>query len=109
MRCRFRSPPATTHPISLPIWECRRYWGASSLPADAPGGNASPVAVLSYLFWKKQYGGRLDIIGKTIELDHMPYTVIGVASPRFTWGDSDVYMPGNFKADPHYYMTPSSS
>lgn len=75
-------------------------------PSDAPGGNASPVAVLGYLFWKKQYGGRLDILGKTIALDHTPYTVIGVASPRFTWGDSDVYMPGNFKADPHYYMLP---
>jgi putative ABC transport system permease protein len=75
-------------------------------PADAPNGNASPVAVLSYLFWKKQYGGRLDILGKRIELDHVPYTVIGVASPRFTWGDSDIYMPGNFNADPHYYMSP---
>ena len=80
------------------------FLGREFTPGDAPGGNASPVAVLSYLFWKKQYGGRLDIVGKTIELDHMPYTVIGVASPRFTWGDSDVYMPGNFKADPHYYM-----
>src|SRR5271170_1406625 len=79
--------------------------GREFTPSDAPGGNASPVAVLSYLFWKKQYGGRPDILGKTIELDHMPYTVIGVASPRFTWGDSDVYMPGNFKADPHYYMS----
>jgi predicted permease len=78
--------------------------GREFTPSDAPGGNASPVAVLSYLFWKKQYGGRLDIVGRTIELDHTPYTVIGVASPRFTWGDSDVYMPGNFKADPHYYM-----
>jgi predicted permease len=79
--------------------------GRQFTPADAPGGNASPVAVLSYLFWKKQYGGRLDILGKRIELDHTPYTVIGVASPRFTWGDSDVYIPGNFKADPHYYMS----
>ena len=86
------------------------YLGVPSLlgreftPADAPGGNANPIAVLSYLFWKKQYGGRLDILGKRIELDHVPYTVIGVASPRFTWGDSDVYIPGSFKADPHYYM-----
>ncbi len=80
------------------------YLGRLFTPADAPHGNAAPVAVLGYQFWKKQYGGRLDILGKTISLDHTPYTVIGVASPRFTWGDSDVYMPGNFKADPHYYM-----
>ncbi len=79
--------------------------GRQFTSADVPGGNASPVAVLSYLFWKKQYGGRLDILGKTIELDHTPYTVIGVASPRFTWGDSDAYIPANFKPDPHYYLS----
>jgi hypothetical protein len=70
--------------------------GREFTPADVTGGNANPVAVLSYLFWKKQYGGRLDVLGKTLQLDHVSYTVIGVASPRFTWGDSDVYIPGNF-------------
>ena len=71
--------------------------------ADAPGGNPAPVAVLSYLFWQRQYAARTDVIGKTIELDHKPYTVIGVAPPRFTWGDSDVYLPAVPSADPHYY------
>jgi predicted permease len=80
--------------------------GRQFTPADVAHGNANPVAVLSYLFWKKQYGGRLDILGKLIQLDHASYTVIGVASPRFTWGDSDVYIPAVFKADPHYYMMP---
>src|SRR5580704_450477 len=78
--------------------------GREFTPADVIGANANPVAVLSYLFWKKQYGGRLDVLGKTVQLDHVSYTVIGVASPRFTWGDSDVYIPANFKAGPHYYM-----
>jgi predicted permease len=80
--------------------------GRQFTPADAPGGNASPVAVLSYLFWKKQYGGRLDILGKTVQLDQTTYTIIGVASPRFTWGDSDLYIPATFKAHPHYYIMP---
>lgn len=72
-------------------------------PADAPGGTPAPVAVLSYLFWQRQYGGNRDVIGKTIELDHTPYTVIGVVPPRFTWGDSEVYLPAVPSADPHYY------
>ncbi len=80
------------------------YLGRQFTPADAANGTAAPVAVLSYLFWNKQYGGRLDILGKTVEVDRTPYTVIGVASPRFTWGDSDVYIPSNFSADPHHYM-----
>jgi predicted permease len=67
--------------------------GREFTAADAPGGNPAPVAVLSYIFWQRQFGGSRDIVGKTIELDHQVFTIIGVAPPRFTWGDSDVYMP----------------
>jgi predicted permease len=77
--------------------------GREFSPADAPGGNPSPVAVLSYLFWQRQYGASSDVIGKSIEMDHKSYTVIGVVPPRFTWGDSDVYLPALPTADPHYY------
>lgn len=77
--------------------------GREFSPADAPAGNPEPVAVLSYLFWQRQYGGSRDVIGKSIELDHTRYTVIGVVPPRFTWGDSDVYLPALPSADPHYY------
>jgi predicted permease len=77
--------------------------GREFTPADAPGGNPEPVVVLSYLFWQRQYGASRDVIGKSIELDHKPYTIIGVVPPRFTWGDDDVYMPAMPSADPHYY------
>src|SRR5580658_8803116 len=77
--------------------------GREFTPADAPGGNPASVAVLSYLFWQRQYGASHDVIGKTIELDHVPYTVIGVVPPRFTWGDNDVYLPAIPNADPHHY------
>ncbi len=77
--------------------------GREFTPADAPGGKASPVAVLSYLFWQQQFGGNRNVVGQTIELDHDLYSIIGVAAPRFTWGDSDVYVPGTPTADPHDY------
>jgi predicted permease len=77
--------------------------GRQFTSADAPGGKASPVVVLSYQFWKRQFGGEKSVIGKTLELDHKLYTVIGVAAPRFTWGDSDVYAPAMPTADPHDY------
>lgn len=67
--------------------------GRQFTPADAASAETSQVAVLSYLFWKKQYGASPDVLGKTIELNHKQYTIIGVASPRFTWGDNDVYAP----------------
>jgi predicted permease len=77
--------------------------GREFTTADAPNGKAEPVAVLSYLFWQRQFGGSRDVPGKTIELDHKLYTVIGVVPPRFTWGDSDVYLPAVPTADPHDY------
>jgi|HubBroStandDraft_6_1064221.scaffolds.fasta_scaffold08647_2 putative ABC transport system permease protein len=77
--------------------------GRQFTSADMTDGKASPVAVLSYLFWKKQFNASRDVLGKTIEVDHKLYTVIGVASPRFTWGDSDVYVPYIPTADPHDY------
>ena len=77
--------------------------GREFSPADAPGENPAPVAVLSYLFWQRQYGANSDVVGKSIEMDHKSYTVIGVVPPRFTWGDSDVYLPALPTADPHYY------
>jgi predicted permease len=72
-------------------------------PADAAGGKPSPVVVLSYLFWQHQFGGNRNVVGQTIELDHNLYSVIGVAAPRFTWGDSDVYVPAVPTGDPHDY------
>ena len=67
-----------------------RLWTAS----EAPEGVAPPpVAVISFLFWKKHFGAAPDVIGKTLELNHQKYTVIGVVGPRFTWGDGDVYLP----------------
>ena len=77
--------------------------GRQFTTADMSDGKASPVAVLSYLFWKKQFGASRDVLGKTIELDHKVYTIIGVAAPRFTWGDSDVYVPYIPTDDPHDY------
>src|SRR5207237_1077616 len=76
--------------------------GRAFTPVDAPGGKGAPLALLSYLFWQKQFAGS-DVLGKTIELNHQLYTVIGVTPPRFTWGDCDVYVPGMPSGDAHDY------
>ena len=77
--------------------------GRQFTPSDAPGGKPAPVAVLSYLFWQRQFAGSADVLGKTIEVDRSPYTVIGVAALRFTWGDDDVYVPGMPSGDAKDY------
>ncbi|HEX6494593.1 MAG TPA: ABC transporter permease [Acidobacteriaceae bacterium] len=74
--------------------------GRYFLPSDAPEGrDPQPVAVLSWKFWQKHYNGDPGVVGKTIQLSHQSYTVIGVMPPRFTWMDGDVYLPLEMKSD----------
>src|ERR1700746_2164466 len=46
-----------------------------------PGG--SHYAVLSYGTWRSRFGADRAIVGKTIRLNRLPYTVLGVAPPDF--------------------------
>ena len=69
--------------------------------AEAPAGVAPPaVAVISYPFWKAHFGSAPDVLGRVLELNHQRYTVIGVEGPRFTWHDSEVYLPMPAGLDP---------
>ena len=52
-----------------------------------PGTENRQVAVISYAYWQRQYGGAADVLGKTIELDRIPFTIIGVTTPEFTGVD----------------------
>jgi hypothetical protein len=59
------------------------------LQLQDPLRNTSPQkwpcfeTVLSYLFWQKQFGADPKIVGKTINIDGAPFTVIDVTEPRF--------------------------
>jgi predicted permease len=53
---------------------------------------ASPYAVLSYSAWQSRFGADPAIVGKTIRLNRLPYSVIGVAPPDFH-GTEILYWP----------------
>ncbi|HMJ51104.1 MAG TPA: ABC transporter permease [Polyangiaceae bacterium] len=44
---------------------------------------AADVVLISSAFHRRAFGGASDVVGKTIELDGLPHTIIGVASPVF--------------------------
>jgi len=48
---------------------------------QVPG--SSPVVVLSYDFWKNQFGGTQDIVGRKVLVNQHPMTIVGVAAPAF--------------------------
>ncbi|HKF45840.1 MAG TPA: ABC transporter permease [Terracidiphilus sp.] len=83
------------------------YAGRNIQPSDAiDGQDPAPVAELSYKFWTRHFNGDLSVVGKTIHLLDKAYTVVGVAAPRFTWDDSDVYLPKKITQEtvPGYYV-----
>lgn len=51
-----------------------------------------PTAVLSYPFWKRQFGGDRSIVGRTINFSGTDVTVIGVLPETFDFGS--VFSPG---------------
>lgn len=61
----------------------------------ARGG--SPVAVISYAFWKQRFGRDPSVLGKTMQIHETPFAIIGVAPPGFfgeTVGDApDMWVP----------------
>jgi predicted permease len=77
--------------------------GREFTSADATGGNSDPVAVLSYALWREHFGESREVLGKTIELDRVSYAIIGIVPPRFTWGNSDVYLLSPNTAASNYY------
>src|ERR1700750_2014089 len=81
--------------------------GRGLLPSDARDGqDPQPVVVLGYKFWQRHFSGDADAVGKTLQLVHKTYTIVGAAAPRFTWDDGDVYLPLKITQDPAraYYV-----
>ena len=54
---------------------------AFTLAEDQPG--AAKVVLLTYGLWQRRFGGARDILGKSLTLDGVPHTVIGVLAPGF--------------------------
>jgi putative ABC transport system permease protein len=67
--------------------------GRTFLPDDDTLG-APPVLILSYDYWKTNFGSDPDIIGKTFEMNDKVHAVVGVLPPLPQYPvESDVYMP----------------
>ena len=55
------------------------------LAGGEEGRNAPTVAILSYAFWRSRLGSDPQAVGKTITLDGLPHTVIGVMPQGFDY------------------------
>jgi predicted permease len=53
-------------------------------PADDQAPGRSPVTVISYGMWQRDFGGRSDVIGRSVRLNAIEFTIVGVAPEWFT-------------------------
>jgi putative ABC transport system permease protein len=63
----------------------RPVLGRTFIPSDdlRGGGPNGPAAVISYEFWQRHFGGAPDVIGRTLSLERIPFTIIGVTQAGF--------------------------
>jgi putative ABC transport system permease protein len=76
------------------VWATGRYFDVLGVPAilgrtfiaadDRRGGGPDgPVAVIGYNFWQRRFGGAADAIGRSLTVERIPFTIIGVTPPGF--------------------------
>jgi predicted permease len=73
----------------------RPLLGRNIEPSDA----GHSVVVLNYRFWQRYFGRDPHIVGRTLEIDHAAYTIIGVMPHSFAFNNAinigDVYVPAS--------------
>lgn len=44
---------------------------------------AEPVVVLGHRFWQRHFDSRADVVGRSVDVEGVRFTIVGVAPPRF--------------------------
>ncbi|HEX5491144.1 MAG TPA: ABC transporter permease [Candidatus Udaeobacter sp.] len=69
--------------------------GRAFLPEEDQTADSHPVAVISYNCWQRRFAGDPEIVGKSVEFNSRPFTIIGVAPKGFI-GTEVAYDPEMF-------------
>jgi predicted permease len=69
------------------------YLGRFFHAGDEHGNNSAPYVVLSYATWQSKFAGDRGAVGRVVQVNGHPYTIIGVAPPAFR-GTELFFAPG---------------
>src|SRR5271154_6149046 len=69
------------------------YLGRFIHASEEHGKNSVPEAVLSYAYWRSHFNGDRATVGRTVQINKHPYTIVGVAPPDFR-GTEIFFAPG---------------
>lgn len=85
---------ARVFPQLLDVLGIQPVLGRGFAPGEGTGSGA-PVAIVTHGMWQRRFGGDPALAGRTIQLDGVSHTVIGVLPPsfRFPFGRVEVLVP----------------
>jgi predicted permease len=97
-----RGANARTIPVTLAsasyfsVLGVRPYMGRFYLESEDIDGATEAPCVVSYRFWQTQLEGAKDVIGRSLVIGEIRYTIVGVAPDGFTgltFGPTDAWLP----------------
>ena len=77
------------------LWGFTPVIGRPFQPEDGRAG-ATPVALLTFGFWQRQFSSDPTVLGRSVLLDGVAHTIVGVLPPEAGTGllkDSDLFLP----------------
>ena len=63
------------------------------------------VVILSHALWQRRYGSDINIVGRTIRLENIPYTVVGVMNSTFRYPTRETQLWTPLTVNPTDYQT----
>jgi hypothetical protein len=73
----------TVTPNFFAVLKARTMAGRAFAPGEGEPGGRSDVLVLGHSFWQRRYSGDRRVVGSTVRVAGVPFTVIGIAEPGF--------------------------
>src|SRR5256884_209249 len=81
----------------FPVLGVSAIVGRSLTSADDRADAPQPVAVISHALWERSFGANPEVIGRAIQLDTVPFTIVGVMPAGFSGievdGHADLWWP----------------
>ena len=65
------------------VLDIQPYVGRFIHSSDEHGPNSAPYIVLTYTYWRSHFEGDRSVVGRTVQLNKSPFTIVGVAPPGF--------------------------
>jgi predicted permease len=75
--------------------QVRPYLGRFFHSSDEHGASSAPYVVLSYAYWHSHFHDDHEVVGRVVQLNKHPFTILGVAPPGF-YGTLVVASPNFF-------------